>query len=152
MPVLRDVWANYRDESFILQFLSPRLTRHFGLFHVTDDAKSRICGSRRSTTSAAIAIKQALARHYDPACFDAGHPGGGRQSRRRPAADPASSGDEPVLLEEKDARMVLQHIADLWGYDVVMTEVDPADRGGAEGARRLATWWNCAGGDALTAS
>ena len=30
-----------------------------------------------------------------------------------------------ILLEEKDARMVLQHIADLWGYDVVMSEVDP---------------------------
>jgi stage V sporulation protein R len=31
-----------------------------------------------------------------------------------------------ILLEEKEARMVLQHIADLWGYDVVMTEVDAA--------------------------
>ena len=31
-----------------------------------------------------------------------------------------------ILLEEKDARMVLQHIADLWGYDVVMKEIDPA--------------------------
>ena len=29
MGVLRDVWANYRDESFISQFLSPRLMRHF---------------------------------------------------------------------------------------------------------------------------
>ncbi len=27
MGVLRDVWANYRDESFISQFLSPRLMR-----------------------------------------------------------------------------------------------------------------------------
>jgi spore cortex formation protein SpoVR/YcgB (stage V sporulation) len=27
MAVLRDVWANYRDESFISQFLSPRLIR-----------------------------------------------------------------------------------------------------------------------------
>ncbi len=31
-----------------------------------------------------------------------------------------------VLLEEKDARLVLQHLADLWGYDVLMREVDPA--------------------------
>jgi len=31
-----------------------------------------------------------------------------------------------VLLEEKDARHVLQHLADLWGYDVVLREVDPA--------------------------
>ncbi len=30
-----------------------------------------------------------------------------------------------VLLEEKDARAVLQHLADLWGYDVVLKEIDP---------------------------
>jgi spore cortex formation protein SpoVR/YcgB (stage V sporulation) len=30
-----------------------------------------------------------------------------------------------VLLEEKDARQVLQHLADLWGYDVLLREVDP---------------------------
>ena len=31
-----------------------------------------------------------------------------------------------VLLEEKDAKLVLQHIADLWGYDVLMKEIDPS--------------------------
>ncbi len=36
--VLRDAWANFRDESFILQFLSPRLMRQFGLFHLRDEA------------------------------------------------------------------------------------------------------------------
>jgi stage V sporulation protein R len=28
------------------------------------------------------------------------------------------------LLAEADARQVLQHLADLWGYDVVLKEVD----------------------------
>src|SRR3977135_865202 len=37
MAVLRDVWANYRDESFISQFLSPRLIRHLRMFHLHDD-------------------------------------------------------------------------------------------------------------------
>src|SRR5438045_5674139 len=32
MAVLRDVWANYRDESFIAQFLSPKLIRQFRVF------------------------------------------------------------------------------------------------------------------------
>ncbi|MEJ0069169.1 MAG: SpoVR family protein [Pseudomonadota bacterium] len=36
---LRDGWANYRDESFILQFLSPNLIRKFRLFKVTDEAE-----------------------------------------------------------------------------------------------------------------
>jgi stage V sporulation protein R len=29
-------------------------------------------------------------------------------------------------LEEKDARLVLQHLADLWGYDVLLKEIEPA--------------------------
>ncbi len=36
--VLRDIWANYRDESFISQFLSPALIREWQLFHIVDDA------------------------------------------------------------------------------------------------------------------
>jgi stage V sporulation protein R len=36
MAVLRHVWADYRDESFIGQFLSPRLMRRFRMFHLHD--------------------------------------------------------------------------------------------------------------------
>ena len=37
MAVLRDVWANYRDESFISQYLSPHLIRQWRMFHLVDD-------------------------------------------------------------------------------------------------------------------
>src|ERR1700735_5374931 len=37
MTVLRDIWKNYRDESFISQFLSPRLIRQMRMFHLHDD-------------------------------------------------------------------------------------------------------------------
>ena len=30
-------------------------------------------------------------------------------------------------LEEKDAKRVLQHLADLWSYDVLLRETDPSD-------------------------
>jgi spore cortex formation protein SpoVR/YcgB (stage V sporulation)/intein/homing endonuclease len=36
MAVLRDAWANYRDESFIRQFLSPKVIRDLGLFRIAD--------------------------------------------------------------------------------------------------------------------
>ena len=36
--VLRDAWANYRDESFILQYLSPAVIRKFRLFQIADDS------------------------------------------------------------------------------------------------------------------
>src|SRR6266404_4409586 len=41
MAVLRNIWANYRDESFISQFLSPRLIRRLRLFHLHDNPEQR---------------------------------------------------------------------------------------------------------------
>ena len=38
MGTLKDAWANYRDESFIEQFLSPKLMRDFRLFALYDKA------------------------------------------------------------------------------------------------------------------
>jgi stage V sporulation protein R len=32
-----------------------------------------------------------------------------------------------ALLAEGDAKRVLQHLADLWGYDVVLREISPTD-------------------------
>jgi stage V sporulation protein R len=127
MNVLRDVWANYRDESFLLQYLSPKLVREFGLFHVMDDAdepnlKVEAIHDERGYRK----IKQALAKHYDVSwnsvdiqVVDVNLAGDRRLILHHSALN-------RILLEEKDAKLVLQHIADLWGYDVLMKEIDPA--------------------------
>ena len=39
MAVLKDAWANYRDESFIRQFLSRKVIRDMGLFQLKDNRK-----------------------------------------------------------------------------------------------------------------
>ena len=36
--MLAEAWANYRDESFVQQFLSPAVIRRFRMFAVTDKA------------------------------------------------------------------------------------------------------------------
>ena len=126
MAVLRDVWANYRDESFILQFLSPRLIRQFKLFEVTDDANEpNLRVDAIHDERGYKRIRKALARQYDVAW----------QSPDIQVVDVNLAGDRRlilnhralnrVLLDEHDARHVLQHLADLWGYDVLMKEVDP---------------------------
>ena len=121
------MWANYRDESFILQFLSPRLIREFGLFHGLDYSNEPTLrveaihderGYRRYSACTGATI-----RHRVDA---AGYPGGGRCNlagdRRLIVHHRALN---RVLLEERDTRFVLQHLADLWGYDVLMKEIDP---------------------------
>lgn len=126
MNVLRDVWANYRDESFILQFLSPKLVRQFGLFHVVDDSDDPTMRVEAIHDERGYRkIKQALARQYDVAW----------NSADIQVVDVNLAGDRRlivhhralnrILLEERDAKLVMQHLADMWGYDVLIQEIDP---------------------------
>ncbi|MFT3728648.1 MAG: SpoVR family protein [Terricaulis sp.] len=124
---LRDVWANFRDESFVSQFLSPKVIRDFGFFRVVDDE------DQEELEVAAIhdergyrKIRRALSKQYDVAYRDPDIQ----------IVDVDLAGDrklilqhrvlDKITLEESDALKVLQHIADLWGYDVKLVEVDDA--------------------------
>jgi stage V sporulation protein R len=122
---LRHAWANFRDESFVLQFLSPNLIRKFRLFQVTDDSDEPTMlvdaihdevGYRR--------VRSALSRQYDLA-------------RREPdiqVVDVDLTGDRCLILahsvyngvqlDEKSCQAVLRHIAALWGYNVRLLETD----------------------------
>jgi stage V sporulation protein R len=130
MGVLRNIWANYRDESFIGQFLSPRLMRQLRMFHLHDDPEESAGvrvdaihddrGYRR--------VRRELAKQYDVGFIDA----------NIEVVDVDLAGDRRLMLRhavvkgaqlnEADARRVLQHLADLWSYDVSLVEVDAADR------------------------
>jgi len=125
--VLRHAWANYRDESFVLQHLSPALIRRFRLFQVSDDsAKPALRVEAIHDDVGYRKIRSALSRQYD-------------LSRREPdiqVADVDLRGDrclvlahyvhDGVLLEEKSSRAVLRHAAVLWGYSVKLLEIDAA--------------------------
>jgi spore cortex formation protein SpoVR/YcgB (stage V sporulation) len=125
VAVLRDIWANYRDESFIAQFLSPHLIRKWRMFHLVDDPDApdlRVDaihderGYRR--------VRRMLARQHDIAWNDPDIQvtdvdlGG---DRRLVVHHQVVNG---ALLEDEDVTRVLQHLADLWGYDVSLQEVD----------------------------
>jgi stage V sporulation protein R len=130
MKVLRDIWANYRDESFISQFLSPRLMRRLRLFHLHDDPAETAGikvdaihderGYRR--------VRRELARQYDVGFIDA----------NIEVVDVDLAGDRRLMLRhttvkgaqlnDVDTRRVLQHLADLWSYDVSLVEVDGTEK------------------------
>jgi stage V sporulation protein R len=122
---LREAWANYRDESFVLQFLSPKLIRDFRLFKVIDDAEEEdLQVDAIHDERGYREIRRALSRHYDLA-------------RREPdiqVTDADLSGDrtltlthtvhDSVLLDQRSSAEVLKQIAYLWKYRVVLREVD----------------------------
>ena len=91
MGVLRDIWANYRDESFISQFMSPRLMRHFRLFHLHDDPEERagILVDAIHNERGYRRLRRELARQYDVGFIDAEHRSRRRRPRRRSPADVA---------------------------------------------------------------
>jgi spore cortex formation protein SpoVR/YcgB (stage V sporulation) len=124
MAVLRDIWANYRDESFIGQFLSPRLMRQLRMFHLNDDpAEPAIRVDAIHNERGYRAMRRALARQHDIGWIDA----------NIEVIDADLAGDRRLVLQhttlggnllvEADAKRILQHLADLWGYDVVLRDV-----------------------------
>ena len=119
---------NFKDESFIAQYLSPALIREFRFFAVRDD------DSEESLYVPAIhdadgyrKVRQTLADQYDISAHEPNiqvwsvNVRGDRsltlrhfEHNRRPLTD---SADE-----------VLKHVARLWGFDVRLESVDPDGR------------------------
>jgi len=124
--VLRHVWANYRDESFIAQFLSPRLMRQMRMFYLRDDP-AESAGVRVNAIHnerGYHAVRRELSRQYDVGYIDP----------NIEIVDVDLAGDRRLilrhsvvngaLLHEADAKLVLHHLASLWTYDVLLQEID----------------------------
>lgn len=125
MSALKDIWANFRDDSFIAQYLSPTVMREMRMFAIEDDPQRKELlvnaihderGYRR--------IRRSLAKRYDASYQD-------------PMIEVTNVdllGDRRLVLEHKvydsrllssaSVRRVLQIVADLWGYEVEMREVN----------------------------
>ena len=117
--VLKDAWANYRDESFILQFLSPEVMRRFRLFVLEDEADvpyytvSAIHEERGYRT-----VREALARTRDISLLEPDVQ----------IVDVDLQGDRVlhlrhfpqngVPLHQEDVEAVLEHRRGLWGHPV----------------------------------
>ena len=124
--VLKDIWANYRDESFISQFLSPHLMRRWRMFHILDKSSDapEVNVDSIHDERGYRQIRRALSRQYDIANLDADIQ----------VVDVDLAGDRRLVLQhtklhgmpldERATKEVMQHLADLWGYDVVLREVD----------------------------
>ena len=119
--LLKDAWENYRDESFILQYLSPNLIRKFRLFALSDDSKAACYRvSAIHDDRGYRSIRRALARSYDLAnaepdiqVCDADM----SESRRLKLVHFLHDG---ILLEGAQRDEVLKQVARLWGYEVTL--------------------------------
>ena len=110
---------NFKDESFIGQYLSPKVIRDFRLFAILDDETRSTCASRRSTTTPGLprGARDALASSTSSASREPEHPG----------LEVNLRGDRSLTLRHTrhnnrplhdSAQEVLKHVARLWGFGV----------------------------------
>jgi stage V sporulation protein R len=125
LQILRNAWSEYRDESFVLQFLSPRLIREMRLFTVSDQSESPYLSVEAIHDEEGYReIRRRMADQYD-------------LSKREPEIEVTEAdlkGNRRLvlthrvragqLLDKEECNRTLRHVANLWGYRVRLVEVD----------------------------
>jgi spore cortex formation protein SpoVR/YcgB (stage V sporulation) len=123
--VLRDAWANYRDESFIQQFLSPHLMREMHLFALMDkEGDSHYTVTAIHDDRGYKRLRESLARTYDIGYVEPNIQVVDVDLLAERHLMLRHNMHDQVPLSEKSRDAVLQHLRMLWGYDVVITGVD----------------------------
>jgi len=125
MGTLRTLWAEFRDDSCIMQYLSPKVIRDFHMFEVRDVSGAPVAEVRAIHNEQGYRrVRRALAQHYDVSAvdpdlqvIDADLSG----ARRLMIQHKVRNG---VLLDKESCDRTLLHLARLWGYRVKMIEVD----------------------------
>ena len=122
---LKEIWASYRDESFVRQYLSPHLIRKFKFFVLTDNASESEYGIEAIHDEEGYRrVRNALADTYDVAARDPDIQ----------VVDVDLLGDRKLVMRHKrrngvplaegDRDKVMRHVKRLWGYDAVLHEED----------------------------
>ena len=119
---------NFKDESFVGQFLSPKLMRDFRFFAIRDNEDDpELEVSAIHDDSGYRQLRESLSRQYD-------------LNHREPNIQVWSvnlRGDRALTLRHTqhndrplhdDAQEVLKHVARLWGFDVHLESVDSKGR------------------------
>ena len=121
------IYKNFRDDSFILQYLSPKVIREMKLFTIEDsDEENRLVVDSIHNERGYKRVRESLSRMYD-------------RSYRVPniqVAEVDVKGDrclslnfysyDGIQLEHQEAKDTLECIKFIWGYRTKLTEVTPS--------------------------
>ena len=119
---------NFKDESFVGQFLSPKVMRDFRFFAIRDDEEeSELEVSAIHDDGGYRALRESLSRQYDI----------GNREPDIQVWNVDLRGDRSLTLRHTqrhnrplhdDTPEVLKHVARLWGFDVHLESVDGQGR------------------------
>ncbi len=124
LPTLDHAMRNFKDESFVGQYLSPRLMREMHLFAIVDDeAQDELEISAIHDAAGYRHVREALSHQYDL----------GSREPNIQVWNVNLRGDRALTLrhlQHKDrplddsAQEVLKHVARLWGFGVHLESVN----------------------------
>ncbi len=119
---------NFKDESFIGQYLSPKLIRDFKMFAISDDDKKRqIEVSAIHNNTGYQTVRSTLSEQYNLGSIEP----------NIQVYNVDIKGDRALTLRhtqhlrrplDKSANEVIKHVARLWGFDVKIESVDDRER------------------------
>ena len=130
--ILQDIVADYRDESFILQFLSPKVIRDFKLFVLADNEELEFYTVEHVHDDDAVRhVRKALAVQVSRDSFV--------PKIEVSEVDPKTNFLTMIhtvidgrMLEYNTAKKVMCYIHDLWDYDIELmyqdTEGEPVNK------------------------
>ena len=125
LTTIKDIVANYRDESFVLQFLSPKVARQFKLFSLKiQEGKGYFQVNATHDDDSFLQIRKTLAEQYDLS----------RTVPQIEIVDVDWKTDRWLYLEHRtknnqrldydNMKKTVEHIHKLWGFTVKMTYRD----------------------------
>lgn len=128
LPALQHAMRNFKDESFIGQYLSPKVMRDFRLFSIVDDAsEDEYEISAIHDEEGYRHVRNALSANYDL----------GSREPNIQVWNVNLRGDRSLLLRHTQhqdrplgdsAQEVLRHVARLWGFGVHLESVNGAEQ------------------------
>ncbi len=124
LETLHHAMQNYKDESFILQFLSPKVIRDLKLFSILDDdQEEEIRVTAIHDDDGYRLVREELADQYNLS----------KQEPNIQVWEVALRGDrsltlrhtqhDRIPLDESDAKEVMKHVHRLWHFDVHLESV-----------------------------
>ncbi len=116
---------NFKDESFILQFLSPALIRDLKLFSVLDDTDKDYLEVTAIHDEAGYQyLREALAANYDLGYLEPYIQVYNVNVRGDRALTLRHTMHNGRSLEPEQAAEVVRHLHQLWGFDVILESTD----------------------------
>jgi len=126
LATCKDAMANYKDESFVLQFLSPKVMRDFKMFILEDDDReANMEVTAIHNKNGYQKIREALADNY-------------RLASNEPNIQVVNvdvTGTRKLTLhhiihdrkplDPQETAEVLQHLLNLWEFDIELISIDP---------------------------